>query len=127
MVSVETGSSTGHVIDGTGGSSVPHAIATMEFRMALICVPRGWAREIHQLLLGPRRTLVPGGSLTEEKKKCSRTTFPKKARGHSMCSTMVCGGWSPLAVGGGWWRLVVGGWWLMGVGGWRLVVPWGGP
>ena len=52
----------------------------------------------------------------------------KRARGHSMCSTMVValcgrrlaavGGWQ-LATGG-WWRLVVfgGGWWLA-VGGWR--------
>ena len=52
----------------------------------------------------------------------------KRARGHSMCSTMVVavGGWRLAAVGGwqlatgGWWRLVVvgGGWWLA-VGGWR--------
>ena len=35
-------------------------------------------------------------------------------------------GWSPLAVGGGWWRLVVGGWWRLAVdGSWRLAV--GGP
>ena len=60
------------------------------------------------------------------KKKCSGTSFPQKARGHSMCSTMVGGGWRLAAVGG--WRLVaVGGWRLMGVGGWWLVVPWGGP
>ena len=39
-----------------------------------------------------------------KKKKCSRTSFPKKARGHSMCSTMVGGGWR-LAVGG--WRSLV--------------------
>ena len=75
--------------------------------------------------------------------------FPKKARGHSMCSTMVGGSWR-LAVGGswrlavgnwrlvavgggwrrlvagGWWRLVVGGWWRLAVdGSWRLAV--GGP
>ena len=57
--------------------------------------------------------------------------FPKKARGHSMCSTMVDGSWR-LAVGGwqlatgGWWRLVVGGWWRLAVdGSWWLVV--GGP
>ena len=60
------------------------------------------------------------GSLTE-KKKCSRTSFPKKARGHSMCSTMVGGGWR-LAVGGGW-RLAVGNWRLVAVGGgWRRLV-----
>ena len=35
------------------------------------------------------RVVLNGG----EKKKCSRTSFPKKARGHSMCSTMVGGGW----------------------------------
>ena len=72
--------------------------------------------------------LVPGRSLME-KKKCSGTSFPKKARGHSMCSTMVGGGWR-LAVGGwqlatgGWWRLVVvgGGWWLVIGGWWRLAV-----
>ena len=58
------------------------------------------------------------------KKKVFR--FPKKARGHSMCSTMVGGSWRLAVVGGwqlatgGWWRLVVvgGGWWLA-VGGWR--------
>ena len=78
-----------------------------------------------------------GVSLTE-KKKCSGTSFPKKARGHSMCPTMVGGSWR-LAVGGGWrlavgnWRLVVvgggwrrlvaGGWWLEAVGsGWQLAV-----
>ena len=68
-----------------------------------------------------------GVSLTERKKKVFR--FPKKARGHSMCSTMVGGSWR-LAVGGGWrlavgsWQLAVGGgwWWLAAVGGWRLVV-----
>ena len=79
----------------------------------------------------------PGRSLTE-KKKCSGTSFPKKARGHSMCSTMVGGGWRLavggswrlavgnwrlVAVGGGWRRLVVGDWWLVAVGsGWQLVV-----
>ena len=63
------------------------------------------------------------------KKKVFR--FPKKARGHSMCSTMVggswrlaVGGWRLAAVGGGW-QLATGGWWrLVGVGGgwWRLAV-----
>ena len=58
-----------------------------------------------------------------------------------MCSTMVGGGWRlavgswQLAVGGGWWRLVVvgdgrwlviGGWWrLVVVGTWRLVADGG--
>ena len=73
-----------------------------------------------------------GRAVLNGKKKCSGTSFPKKARGHSMCLTMVGGGWR-LAVGG--WRLAVGGWrlatggcWrLAAVGGWRLVVPWGGP
>ena len=62
-----------------------------------------------------------GRSLTG-KKKCSVTQFPKKARGHSMCSTMVGGRWW-LAVGGDW-RLAVGNWRLVAVGGgWqRLVV-----
>ena len=68
----------------------------------------------------PGRAVLNGG-----KKKCSGTSFPKKARGHSMCSTMVGGGWR-LAVGGGWrlavgsWQLAVGGgwWWLAAVGGW---------
>jgi hypothetical protein len=68
--------------------------------------------------------------LNAKKKKKSRPepgNF-KRARGHSMCSTMVVavGGWRLAAVGGwqlatgGWWRLVVvgGGWWLA-VGGWR--------
>ena len=67
------------------------------------------------------------------KKKCSRTSFPKKARGHSMCSTMVGGGWWlavgggwRLAVGGGWWLAVGGGWWRLAVdGSWRLAD--GGP
>ena len=59
------------------------------------------------------------------------TVFPKKTRGHSMCSTMVggawrlavggdwrlaVGNWRLVAVGGGWRRLVVGGWWLVAVG-----------
>ena len=58
-----------------------------------------------------------GRSLTE-KKKCSRTSFPKKARGHSMCSTMVGDSWRLAAVGGR--QLAVGGswWWLAAVGGW---------
>ena len=62
-------------------------------------------------------------SLTEKKEKVFR--FPKKACGHSMCSTMVGGSWR-LAVGGwqlatgGWWRLVgVGSGWWLAVGGWR--------
>ena len=74
----------------------------------------------------------------KKKKKCSGTSFPKKARGHSMCSTMVGGGWwlavgggwrlavgnwRLVAVGGGWRRLVAGGWWLEAVGsGWQLAV-----
>ena len=76
---------------------------------------------------------VPNG----EKKIVLLHSFPKKARGHSMCSTMVGGGWR-LAVGGwrlaaiggwqlatgDWWRLVVvgGGWWSVIGGWWRLVV-----
>ena len=76
--------------------------------------------------------------LNGEKKKCSGTSFPKKARGHSMCSTMVGGGWWLVIIGwwrlavvgswrlvaaGGWRRLVVGGWWRLVVGGWwRLAV-----
>ena len=63
----------------------------------------------------------PAGRSLTGKKKCSGTSFPKKARGHSMCSTMVGGGWR-LAVGGGW-RLAVGNWWLVAVGGgWWLVI-----
>ena len=74
---------------------------------------------------------LPGLSLTQKKKKKKSRPEPgnfKRARGHSMCSTMVVavGGWRLAAVGGwqlatgGWWRLVVvgGGWWLA-VGGWR--------
>ena len=59
-----------------------------------------------------------GRGVLNGKKKCSGTSFPKKARGHSMCSTMVGGSWRLAAVGG--WRLVAvgGGWWLA-VGGWR--------
>ena len=59
------------------------------------------------------------GQCLTEKKTCSGTSFPKKARGHSMCSTMVGGGWQ-LAVGG-WrlaavdgWQLATGGWWRHG-------------
>ena len=79
-----------------------------------------------------------GRSLTGEKKKCSGTSLPKKACGHSMCSTMVGGGWRLavgggwrlavgnwrlVAVGGGWRRLVVGDWWLVAVGsGWQFAV-----
>ena len=65
---------------------------------------------------GGRRAVLNG-----KKKSCPGTSFPKKARGHSMCSTMVGGGWR-LAVGGGW-RLAVGNWWLVAVGGgWRRLV-----
>ena len=89
--------------------------------------------------MGHRNPRQPhtGRSLTQ-KKKCSGTSFPKKARGHSMCSTMVGGGWRLavggswrlavgnwrlVAVGGGWRWLVVGGWWLVAVGsGWQLAV-----
>ena len=72
------------------------------------------------------------------KKRGSGTSFPKKARGHSMCSTTVGGGWRLavgggwrwavgnwrlVAVGGGWQRLVVGDWWLVAVGsGWQFAV-----
>ena len=82
------------------------------------------------------RAVLNGGKKKE--KKCSGTSFPKKARGHSMCSTMVSGGWRLavggswrlavgnwrlVAVGGGWRRLVVGDWWLVEVGsGWQLAV-----
>ena len=58
------------------------------------------------------------------KKKVPLHSFPKKLYGHSMCSTMVGGGWQLavgrtwqlVAVGGGWQRLVVGDWWLVAVG-----------
>ena len=79
-----------------------------------------------------------GRAVVNGKKKSSGTSFPKKARGHSMCSTMVGGGWRLavgggwrlavgnwrlVAVGGGWRRLVVGDWWLVAVGsGWQLAV-----
>ena len=66
----------------------------------------------------PRRR--PGRSLTE-KKNVPLHSFPKKARGHSMCSTIVGGGWR-LVVGGDW-RLAVGNWRLVAVGGgWRRLV-----
>ena len=80
---------------------------------------------------GKSHTLSPRAVLNGKKqKKCSRASFPKKARGHSMCSTVVGGGWRLAAVGGwqlatgGWWRLVVvgGGWWLVIGGWWRLAV-----
>ena len=74
--------------------------------------------------------VFPRGVLNRKKKKVFR--FPKKARGHSMCSTMVGGGWRLavgnwrlVAVGGGWQRLVAGGWWLEAVGSWRLVAAGG--
>ena len=85
------------------------------------------------------RAVLNGGK--KKKKKCSGTSFPKKARGHSMCSTMVGGGWQLVvgggwrlavgnwrlvAVGGGWRRLVVGDWWSVAVGsGWQLVAAGG--
>ena len=59
------------------------------------------------------RAVLNGG---KKKKKCSGTSFPKKARGHSMCSIMV----------GGSWRLAVGGVWQLAVGNWRLVAVGGG-
>ena len=50
-------------------------------------------------------------------------SFPKKARGQTMCWRWEVGGWRLVAVGGGWWWLLVGDWWLMAVGnGWRLAV-----
>ena len=76
-------------------------------------------------VMRPDSVLLPGRSLTG-KKKFSGSSFPKKARGHLMCSTMVGGGWRLVAVGGGW-RLAVGNWWLVAVGGgWRqlVVVDW---
>ena len=76
---------------------------------------------LNTTMVGSARGWMAGRSLTG-KKKCSGTSFPKKAHGHSLCSTMVGGGWR-LAVGGGW-RLAVGNWRLVAVGGgwWRLVV-----
>ena len=84
-----------------------------------------WALQV--LLIGPVSTMVgklgwPTDTLFQggpkrKKKQCSGTSFPQKARGHSMCSTMVGGGWRLavgnwrlVAVGGGWRRLVVGDW-----------------
>ena len=54
----------------------------------------------------------PGRSLTE-KKSVPVHSFPKKARGHTMCWQWAVGG-RRLATGGRW-RLVVvgGGWWLV--------------
>ena len=74
---------------------------------------------------GSRHSDLPGGAgqggPEREKKSVPLHSFPKKARGHSMCSTMVGGGWR-LAVGGDW-RLAVGNWRLVAVGGgWRLLV-----
>ena len=82
--------------------------------------------------------IANGRAVLNGKKKSSGTSFPKKARGHSMCSTMVGGGWRlavgggwrlavgnwrSVAVGGGWRQLVVGDWWLVAVGsGWQLAV-----
>ena len=53
-----------------------------------------------------------GRSLTDGKKKCSRTSFPKKACGHSM--RLAVGGWWRLVISGGWWEWAVGGWWSLG-------------
>ena len=57
------------------------------------------------------------GRFLTEKKSVPLHSFPKNARGHTMCWRWAVGSWR-LAVGGGWWRLVVvgGGWWL-GMGG----------
>ena len=66
----------------------------------------------------PTREVLNGG-----KKSVPLHSFPKKARGHTMCWRWVVGSWR-LATGG-WWRLVVvgGGWlWLAAAGGWGLVV-----
>ena len=78
-----------------------------------------------------RRWGTGRGVLNGGKKKVFR--FPKKARGHSMCSTMVGGSWRLVAAGGwrrlvagGWWRLVVGGWWRLAVDGSRRLAV-GGP
>ena len=51
IVWVETGSATDHIINREAGSAVPHVVWTIEFRLALICVPRGWTGTIHQLIL----------------------------------------------------------------------------
>ena len=76
-----------------------------------------------------------------KKKVFLHTVVPQKP-GHTMCWRLAVGDWRLVAVGGGWWWLVVGDWWLMAVGsgwrlavgggwrlaavgGWRLMVPWG--
>ena len=59
IVSVETGSATGHIINGEAGSAVPHVVGTIEFRLALICVPRGWTGAIHQLILAAAHSGTP--------------------------------------------------------------------
>ena len=76
--------------------------------------------------LGAGRTAAPVRAVLngKRKKKCSGTSFPKKARGHSMCSTMAGGGWR-LAVGG-WRRLAVGSWQLVVGGGWCWLAAVGG-
>ena len=56
---METGSSTGHVINGAVGSVVLQAIATIQFRMALISVSRGWTCEVHQPLLAATHSGTP--------------------------------------------------------------------
>ena len=96
-------------------------------------LPKNSRRPLPAGFLGCPRTADSqsgvGRAVRTGKKKCSGTSFPKKARGHSMCSTMVGGSWR-LAVGGGWrlavgsWRLVAvgGGWWLVVGGWWRLAV-----
>ena len=84
-------------------------------RQAASSNPSRWVPKMGQQ--GP-----PGARavLNGKKKSVPVPVFQKKARGHSMCSTMVGGGWR-LAVGG--WRLAVGNWRLVAVGsGWQLLV-----
>ena len=72
--------------------------------------------------------LLPGVSLTEEKKSVPVPVFPKKPAGTPCAQPclVAVGGWRLAAVGGwqlatgGRWRLVVGDWWLEAVGsGWQ--------
>ena len=71
-------------------------------------------------------------AVLNQKKSVPLHSFPKKARGHTMCWRLAVGGWrlavgdwQLVEVGGGWRRLVVGDWWLMVVGGWWLVAAGG--
>ena len=139
FIDFDTGSLKVYVLRGT--KSCAKRRGYDKRHVTLVACVRADGFYVRPTLLWPS-ALTRGKGVLNGKKKCSSTSFPEKARGHSMCSTMVGGSWrlgvgggwrlaggnwQLVAVGGGWRRLVAGGWWLEAVGsGWQLAVgrPW---